>query len=296
MAGLCTSRSAVEPIVVLICRDPRGVRPCRRAVASLKDPICRGCTDGVARRARRRGTARHTLYRVADHTWDGTTRRASLSGWAAAARERLADAAKRYDWSAVFDLLRQHPESVNSSRPGGRSWYAPLHQAAHGGASLGVVDRLIAAGAWRALRTAAGERPADIARRRGHLHLLDILEPPQLVDVPLRVLQDIQVHFHAVIFERARELVEEHRLRLPELEVMLELDRPQMWFPVPGMYGGFSYRLDAQGADSRLISDSWCRVVEGSEQRHEITAHGTTQVEFPGGQGGFVLIDDPDDA
>jgi hypothetical protein len=214
---------------------------------------------------------------VADHTWDGTTRRASLSE-GAAARERLAEAAKRYDWSAVFDLLRQRPGLVNSSRPEGRSWYAPLHQAAHGGASLGVVDRLIAAGAWRAMRTAAGEQPADIARRRGHLHLLDILEPPQLADVPLRVLQDIQVHFRAVIFERARELVEEHRMRLPELEVMLELDRPQMWFPVPGMYGGFSYRLDAKGANSRLISDSWCRVVDGSEQRHEITAHGTTRV------------------
>src|SRR5947207_4253139 len=91
------------------------------------------------------------------------------------------------------------------------SWYAPLHQAAHGGAPPDVVNRLIAVDAWRALRTASGERPVDIARRRGHLHLLDLLEPPQRADVALLVLQEVQVHFHTVILERAREFVEEHR-------------------------------------------------------------------------------------
>ena len=33
--------------------------------------------------------------------------------------------------------------------------------------------------------------------------------------------------------------IEEHGLRLPELEPLLELGRPKMWFAVPGMYGGF---------------------------------------------------------
>jgi len=31
------------------------------------------------------------------------------------------------------------------------------------------------------------------------------------------------------------------------LEVLLELDRPELWFAVPGMYGGFSIRLEAAG-------------------------------------------------
>lgn len=47
------------------------------------------------------------------------------------------------------------------------------------------------------------------------------------------------------------------------------------WFPVPGMYGGFSYRLEAPGVEARLVSESWCRVVGGSGQRHEITSAGS---------------------
>lgn len=38
------------------------------------------------------------------------------------------------------------------------------------------------------------------------------------------------------------------------------------------MCGGFSYWLDGRGKDVRLISESWCRVVSGSGQRHEITS------------------------
>jgi len=52
-----------------------------------------------------------------------------------------------------------------------------------------------------------------------------------------------------------------------------------MWFPVPGMYGGFSYRLVSIGVDAKLVSESWCRVVDGSGQRHEITSEGGRLVE-----------------
>lgn len=52
------------------------------------------------------------------------------------------------------------------------------------GAPVEVVTRLIELGAWRGLRNAAGERPVDIARRRGHRRLLDILEPPLRVRMP----------------------------------------------------------------------------------------------------------------
>jgi hypothetical protein len=45
------------------------------------------------------------------------------------------------------------------------------------------------------------------------------------------------------------------------------------------MYGGFSYRLASSGADAKLISESWCRVVGGSGQRHEITSEGSRLVE-----------------
>jgi hypothetical protein len=40
------------------------------------------------------------------------------------------------------------------------------------------------------------------------------------------------------------------------------------------MYGGFSYTLEADGADARPVAESWCRVVGGSGQCHLITADG----------------------
>ena len=48
-----------------------------------------------------------------------------------------------------------------------------------------------------------------------------------------------------------------------------------MWFAVPGMYGGFSYGFESFGVDAKLIAESWCRVVGGSGQRHEITSEGS---------------------
>jgi hypothetical protein len=93
------------------------------------------------------------------------------------------------------------------------------------------------------------------------------------------VLLKIQAHFHAVIRDRIDRQLPDHGLRLPELEPLLELDRPHMWFPVPGMYGGFSYWLEADGVEAKLVSKSWCRVVEGSGQRHEITPAGSRLVE-----------------
>jgi hypothetical protein len=109
--------------------------------------------------------------------------------------------------------------------------------------------------------------------------LREILEPVPKRRVPLGVLLTIQPLFHEVIRERIDRELPDHGLRLPELEPLLELDRPQMWFPVPGMYGGFNYRLESPGVEAKLISESWCRVVGGSGQRHEITSEGSRLVE-----------------
>ena len=211
--------------------------------------------------------------------WDGITQSRTLTDEAAAVRHALADAAKSGDWPRALELLSGHPEWVNSSRPGGSAWYAPLHQAAWHGAPLNVVRQLIGSGAWRTHQNARGERPIDIADRRGHRHLLGALAPVYKHPVPLGVLLKTQIHFHTVIRGRAERLIEEHGLRLPELEPLLELDTPKVWFAVPGMYGGFSYRLEAGGVSPKLVSESWCRVVGGSGQRHEITPGGSQLVE-----------------
>ena len=84
--------------------------------------------------------------------------------------------------------------------------------------------------------------------------------------------------YRKVIRRRIDRALPHHGLRLPELEPLLELDHPEMWFPVPGMYGGFSYRLEFTGVETKLISESYCRVAGGSGQRHEITSKGSRLV------------------
>lgn len=213
-----------------------------------------------------------------DVVWDGITRVETLHAGAANARLALADAAQDTNWPRVWALLAAHPACVNTCRPGDHTLDASLHHAAHAGAPVDVVQRLIGLGAWRTLQNARGERPVDVAARRGQRRLLDVLEPVYTHRVPLGVLLKIQAHFHGVIRERADWLVHEHALRLPELEPLLELEQPQMWFAVPGMYGGFRYRLEAAGVEAKLVSTSWCRGVGGSGQRYEITSEGSRLV------------------
>jgi len=71
-------------------------------------------------------------------------------------RHAVADAARDYAWPLLLELLEQHRELINNTRLDGPSLYAPLHQAAHGGAPVEVAARLIGLGAWRTLRTARG--------------------------------------------------------------------------------------------------------------------------------------------
>jgi hypothetical protein len=212
---------------------------------------------------------------LVDIIWDGITRAETLDEGSNQIRERLADAAKSYNWPRVFELLSEHKQLVNTSRPGGESLYSPLHQAAHGGAPVEVAQRLISMVAFRTLQNARGERPVDVAQRRGHQHLLGVLAPENKHHVPSGVLLKIQSYFHAIIRGRIDRQLPGHGLRLPELEPLLELERPHMWFPIQGMYGGFSYRLESTGVEAKLVSESWSRVVEGSGQRHEVTSEGS---------------------
>ena len=220
--------------------------------------------------------------------WDGLTQARSCSAEEAIARHALADAARDAEWTRVFEILcnyrkwwdpTRHGSWVNATRLDGSSWYAPLHQAAWHGAAVEISQRLIGFGAWRTLRNVRGERPLDIAKRRRNRHLLHVLAPEFKHDIPHEDLSGIQAHFHAVIRGRAAHLVDEQRLRLPQLEPLLELDKPEMWFTVPGMAGGFHYRLRSGCDEIQLVSDSWCRVAGGSGQRHEITSRGSRLVD-----------------
>lgn len=214
-----------------------------------------------------------------DVVWDGTTRVETLHKESAKECIALADAAKAGHWKKVLEIVTDSPKLVNCSRPGGHSFYAPLHQAAYHGATLDLVERLLRLGAFRTLRNARGERPLDVAARRGHAHLAQALQPEVRHFVPEGVLRKIEANFHSVIVGRAADLVAEHALRLPLLEPLLEQLRPEMWFPVPGMYGGFRYFLEQERPEALLVSESWSRVVGGSGQRHHITSLQAVLVE-----------------
>ena len=213
-----------------------------------------------------------------DIVWDGITQDSTLGETARKVRHELADAAQRYDWTRVVELVSADQHLINSIRPGGRSGFTPLHQAAYGNAPLEVIHGLISMSAARTIQNSNGERPVDVGEGRGHRHILNALAPQIRHGVPHGILRKIETNFHAVIYGRVQSLIEEHRLRLPQLELLLELAQPQMWFDVPGMCGGFSYRLEAVGVHAKLISESWCRLEGGSGQRHEINSAGSVLV------------------
>lgn len=208
--------------------------------------------------------------------WEGMTLRSSYSDEALEARDQLATAARQGRWDEVLRLLGAHPAFVNAARPGGTSGFAPLHQVGYRGAPDAVVDELLRLGTWRTLRNSAGERAVDVATRTGRPKaLVERLTPEQVVPVKPYALSELERHFHAAIRSRAQKQVSEHQLRLPELGPLTEMPLGQeIWFMVPGMAGGFSYRLTRGGDEPSLTAESWCRVAEGSGQRHVVTTDG----------------------
>lgn len=65
----------------------------------------------------------------------------------------------------------------------------------------------------------------------------------------------------------------EIKLRYPQAAVIHEAGT--IWYPVPGMYGGFLFKAIPEGVEA----ESWVRVVGGSGQRHVISRNGCHLVE-----------------
>lgn len=74
--------------------------------------------------------------------------------------------------------------------------------------------------------------PAAIARELGYSHLFDILAPVMRHYIPANDLINLQSHFHDLIRQDMEGIVKMHHHWLPELSVLTELERPEMWFPV----------------------------------------------------------------
>lgn len=206
--------------------------------------------------------------------WQGVLERHVWNAEFLQAKDQLADACRAGDWERVFRAAEAVENWPNSFRVGGSSWFTPLHQAAWHGAPIEVVETIIRAGAWRTLLTADGRTASDIARGRGHGHLLGLLEPV-LTSVPFDTVR-VDEHLRALILERSASFAP--RLRFPQTSVLLERVREpeptRLGFTIPGMYGGFHLQL----ADGGVLSESWSRVVGGSGQEHLVTEDGYTLI------------------
>ncbi|MFJ2606249.1 MULTISPECIES: ankyrin repeat domain-containing protein [unclassified Streptomyces] len=206
--------------------------------------------------------------------WDGVTRRSTYKEKLVARRDRLADAARDADWDTVVDILDLERGWVNCARIEGRSGFTPFHRAAWHGVPVETAELLLDLGAWRTFRTHDGRRPLDLAVERGHHHLADLLRPRLHHPVPQDQLAVLQERLHLLIRFRAADghgsdLPAHNALRLPELELLTELDHPVCWFPVPGMYGGFRFELRG----TELVVESFMRRAEGSERTDRVTVH-----------------------
>lgn len=82
-------------------------------------------------------------------------------------RHKLADAAKAFNWSIVFDILDRVPSLINSTRPGGTAKFTPLHQAAFGDAKPEVIRELIKRGASLTMTNSDDKTPRALAISRG---------------------------------------------------------------------------------------------------------------------------------
>lgn len=205
--------------------------------------------------------------------WEGAP-----EGWDWRRRNALADAARECEWDKVLALVTQHPELVNGWRPDGKSLFTPLHQAAHAGAFHHVINRLVELGAWRTVQNARGERPVDVAVRKGHNHLKEALTPVLRRTVPFGVLMKIQDHLHDLMRSRIEGEGGSTASRLPELQPLLEMQHPIMWFlsgiaEPYSMYGRFRVELEADGLGAVLMVQSW------DGQVHEVTSAGVRMVQ-----------------
>lgn len=207
--------------------------------------------------------------------WPGVTDPDALDARHVENVDHLADAAKNGKWDEVFRLLEADPWlSANHWRIMGRSWFAPLHQAAWLGAPVEVVEELIRRGAWRSLRTADGSRPVELAHRRGHEHLIE----PLAMQLPNEHEQlryaAWDAHLARLIAERTEQMHAVKMRAIPTEIIALE-QLETLYFGYPGMYGGFSMSIHKE----RLFVESSSRVVGGSGQAHVITESGCVLVE-----------------
>lgn len=153
-----------------------------------------------------------------------------------------------------------------------------VHAAPPGGVARCPVKRRRGASRARSLAHVAhpadGETARDVAERRGHDGLVPFLSPRAVTRARAETLPLLDAHLQEVVGSRLRGRLDV-RLRPVVTSVLTEWADEPLWFPIPGMYGGFSVRL----LRNYLYVESWSRVVGGSGQAHVVTHAGYTLVD-----------------
>jgi O-acetyl-ADP-ribose deacetylase (regulator of RNase III) len=85
-------------------------------------------------------------------------------------------------------------------------------------------------------------------------------------------LKAIQEKFHGLIRQRNKGNENMGYFNFPNLVELAEEDMKEIYYGVPGMYGGFDTKLSCSSLqDWKVVCSSWSRVTGGSGQTHEIT-------------------------
>lgn len=188
--------------------------------------------------------------------------------------EKIANLSYNFQWPELINVLKENESAVNfcrlSTSERKSKLFTPLHQAAFGLADISIVRELINMQASRTLKTNERKETAyDIAvRKNAPEEILQLLKVPDKIMKNSQIIENMEMGLHKVILERAKDLVEENQLQLPQLGFLYEFG--SFWFPVPGMYGGFN----VEECELGIHASSWCRVVGGSGQKHLIDKEG----------------------
>lgn len=216
---------------------------------------------------------------VAEVEWLGAlVPREDLNAELVRSADLLADAARAGNWELVLKVLDGEETAFapgpNSWRRGGTSWTSPLHQVAWLGGPDTIAIELVSRGAWRALRDAQGKRPLDIAIDRSAAHLRDALQPKFDHVLPERVVSSMSARLADLVTAAMRKVRCNSAVRHLDVACLAERG-DRVWFPIPGMVGGFAVEL----FNGRLHVESWSRASSGSGRAWVITETRTTLVD-----------------
>mmetsp|Transcript_414 Transcript_414/g.484 ORF Transcript_414/g.484 Transcript_414/m.484 type:complete len:217 (-) Transcript_414:469-1119(-) len=208
-------------------------------------------------------------------TWDGVNAKGVEQAYVDKNKDILANATFKGDWTAVLKFLDEHGSLINSTRPGSRSGFVPLHQAAYLGAPAAVAESLIEKGAWRSLRDLEGDRPVDIARRnKRDANLVALLEPVNHHNIPQEVVVKLEEYLHQAMHNWP--IMEKANFRLPQVSVLMELSSGTLSVPTPGLFGGWQVSILCDGEDAKLKATMSSRMAGSAT--YEISKTGINEI------------------